>query len=471
MSRKMKNKVLHNLKIERIATEGKCVGHHEGKVVFVSNVAPGDLVDARVTRGKSSFMEAEAIEIHEKSPDRVIPFCSHFGTCGGCKWQHISYELQMAYKRQQVVDQFQRIAKVPLPEVMPIIGAENTRYYRNKLDFTFSNNRWLTREEIDSGADFERNALGFHIPKRFDKIVDIQHCYLQGSLSNEVRNGLREFALSESLSFYDIIRQTGLLRNLIIRTAQEDQVMVIVQFGEDDPEGIEKVMRYLKENFPGITSLLYIINLKKNETFQDLDVHVYAGKDHIEETMEGLRFKIGPKSFYQTNSQQAYRLYQVAREFAGLTGTETVYDLYTGTGTIANFVARNAAQVIGIEYVEPAIADANENATINGITNTLFYAGDMKDVLNESFVTEHQKPDVIITDPPRAGMHEDVVDMLLRLEAKKIVYVSCNPATQARDVALLSSKYGVHRIQPVDMFPQTYHVENVVLLELKSDDD
>ncbi len=471
MSRKMKNKVLHNLKIERIATEGKCIGHHEGKVVFVSNVAPGDLVDARVTRGRSSFMEAEAIHIHEHSPDRVIPFCEHFGTCGGCKWQHISYELQMAYKRQQVVDQFQRIAKVPLPDVMPIIGAGNTRYYRNKLDFTFSNNRWLTREEIDSGEDFERNALGFHIPKRFDKIVDIKHCYLQGSLSNEIRNGLRDFALAENLSFYDIIGQTGLLRNLIIRTAQEDQVMVIVQFGEDDPDGIEKVMRFLKENIPGITSLLYIVNLKKNETFQDLDVHVYAGKDHIEETMEGLRFKIGPKSFYQTNSQQAYRLYQVAREFAGLTGEETVYDLYTGTGTIANFVAGNAQQVIGIEYVEPAIADAKENALLNGITNTLFYAGDMKAVLNESFVSQHQKPDVVITDPPRAGMHEDVVEMLLHLEAPKIVYVSCNPATQARDVALLSTKYHVKRIQPVDMFPQTYHVENVVLLELKSNDD
>lgn len=471
MSRKMKNKVLQNLKIERIATEGKCVGHHEGKVVFVSNVAPGDLVDARVTRGKSSFMEAEAIHIHDHSPDRVIPFCEHFGTCGGCKWQHISYELQMAYKRQQVVDQFQRIAKVPLPEVMPIIGAQNTRYYRNKLDFTFSNNRWLTREEIDSGKDFEKNALGFHIPKRFDKIVDIKHCYLQGSLSNEIRNGLRDFAFAENLSFYDIIGQTGLLRNLIIRTAQEDQVMVIVQFGEDDPDGIEKVMRFLKENIPGITSLLYIVNLKKNETFQDLDVHVYAGKDHIEETMEGLRFKIGPKSFYQTNSQQAYRLYQVAREFAGLTGEETVYDLYTGTGTIANFVAGNAQQVIGIEYVEPAIANAKENALLNGITNTLFYAGDMKAVLNESFVSQHQKPDVVITDPPRAGMHEDVVEMLLHLEAPKIVYVSCNPATQARDVALLSTKYHVKRIQPVDMFPQTYHVENVVLLELKSNDD
>ncbi|MBD3627094.1 23S rRNA (uracil(1939)-C(5))-methyltransferase RlmD [Cyclobacterium sp.] len=467
MSRKMKNKVLQRLKIERIASEGKCVGHHEGKVVFVSNVAPGDVVDVRVTKGRSSFMEAEAIKIHEYSDNRVSPFCEHFGTCGGCKWQHISYELQMTYKRQQVVDQFQRIAKVPLPEVMPIIGAKDTRYYRNKLDFTFSNNRWLTREEIDSGENFERNALGFHVPKRFDKIVDINHCYLQGGISNEVRNELRTFALKENLTFYDIINQTGLLRNLIIRSTVDGQTMVIVQFGEDDPAGIDKTMGFLKERFPEITSLLYIVNLKKNETFLDLDVHTYAGKDFIEESMEGLKFKIRPKSFYQTNSLQAYRLYQVAREFAGLTGNETVYDLYTGTGTIANFVAANAKQVIGIEYVGPAIEDARENALHNQLSNTLFYAGDMKDVLTDDFVSQHQRPDVVITDPPRAGMHEDVIQMLLKLSAPKIVYVSCNPATQARDVALLSEKYKVNRIQPVDMFPQTYHVENVVLLELK----
>ncbi|WP_073096969.1 23S rRNA (uracil(1939)-C(5))-methyltransferase RlmD [Cyclobacterium lianum] len=466
MSRKMKNKVLQRLKIERIASEGKCVGHHDGKVVFVSNVAPGDVVDVRVTKGRSSFLEAEAIKIHEYSDNRVSPFCEHFGTCGGCKWQHISYELQMTYKRQQVVDQFQRIAKVPLPEVMPIIGAKDTRYYRNKLDFTFSNNRWLTREEIDSGENFERNALGFHVPKRFDKIVDINHCYLQGGISNEVRNELRTFALKENLTFYDIINQTGLLRNLIIRSTADGQTMAIVQFGEDDPQGIDKVMSFLNKKFPEITSLLYIVNLKKNETFLDLDVHTFAGRDYIEENMEGLKFKIRPKSFYQTNSQQAYRLYQVAREFAGLTGKETVYDLYTGTGTIANFVAGRARQVIGIEYVEPAIEDARENARHNQLTNTQFYSGDMKDVLTDDFVSQHQKPDVVITDPPRAGMHEDVIQMLLKLSAPKIVYVSCNPATQARDVALLSEKYQVSRIQPVDMFPQTYHVENVVLLEL-----
>lgn len=468
MSRKMKNKVVTNLKIERIAAEGKCVGHHEGKVVFVQNVAPGDVVDVRITKGKSSFMEGEVIKFHEFSSDRIEPFCSHFGTCGGCKWQHISYNLQKTYKRQQVVDQFTRIGKIDIPEVSPILGSSQTQYYRNKLDFTFSNNRWLTREEINSGESFERNALGFHIPKMFDKIVDIDHCYLQGNISNEVRNQLREFALSEGLSFYDIRNQVGLLRNLIIRTTSTGESMVIVQFGEDDKEGIEKVMSFLNEQFPLITSLLYIVNLKKNETFHDLEVLTYAGKAYIEEEMEGLKFRIGPKSFYQTNSEQAYELYKVAREFAGLQGDEVVYDLYTGTGTIANFVAKQAKQVIGIEYVEAAIEDAKLNSQVNGIENTLFYAGDMKDMLNDEFLSKHNRPDVIITDPPRAGMHEDVVNMLLKLGAPKIVYVSCNPATQARDIAILAEKYQVDKIQPVDMFPQTYHVENVVLLTLKS---
>ena len=468
MSRKMKNKVVENLTIERIATEGKCVGHHEGKVVFVQGVAPGDVVDVRITRGKSSFMEGEAIKFHEFSKDRIDPFCSHFGTCGGCKWQHINYDLQKTYKRQQVVDQFTRIGKVEIPEVQPIIGSANTQYYRNKLDFTFSNNRWLTREEIDSGAEFERNALGFHIPKMFDKIVDIEHCYLQGNISNDVRNELRKFALSNELSFYDIRNQVGLLRNLIIRTTSTGESMVIVQFGGDNAAEIDLVMNFLHEKFPQITALLYIINLKKNETFNDLEVVTFAGKDYIEEEMEGLKFRIGPKSFYQTNSDQAYELYKVTREFAGLKGDEVVYDLYTGTGTIANFVAKQAKQVIGIEYVEAAIVDAKLNSKVNGLENTLFYAGDMKDMLNDEFIAAHDKPDVIITDPPRAGMHDDVVNMLLKLEAPKIVYVSCNPATQARDVALLSEKYSVDKIQPVDMFPQTYHVENVVLLTLKS---
>lgn len=467
MSRKMKNKVIPNLRIERIAAEGKCVSHHEGKVVFVQNVAPGDLVDVRITKGKSSFMEGEAINFHEYSKDRVDPFCSHFGTCGGCKWQHIDYNLQQQYKRQQVIDQFTRIAKVDIPEVLPILGSNKTRYYRNKLDFTFSNNRWLTKEEINSGEKFQRNALGFHIPKMFDKIIDIDHCYLQGNISNDVRNEVKKFAITEGLTFFDLRNQTGLLRNLIIRTTSTGEVMVIVQFGEDDPTGIEKVMGFIDGKFPQITSLLFIINLKKNETFHDQEVVTFKGKDYIEEEMEGLKFRIGPKSFYQTNSEQAYELYKVAREFAALQGNEVVYDLYTGTGTIANFIAKKAKQVIGIEYVEEAIQDAKLNSKINGIENSLFYAGDMKDILNDDFLNKHEKPDVIITDPPRAGMHEDVVRMMLRLNAPKIVYVSCNPATQARDISILAENYNVSKIQPVDMFPQTYHVENVVLLTLR----
>jgi len=467
MSRKMKNKVITNLLIERIASEGKCLGHHEEKVVFVTGVAPGDIVDVRITKGKSSFMEGEPVKFHEYSKERIEPFCSHFGTCGGCKWQHINYDLQKTYKRQQVLDQFQRIAKVSIPEVMPTLGSEKTQYYRNKLDFTFSNKKWLTLDQIRSEEEFDRNALGFHIPKMFDKIVDVAHCYLQGNISNDVRNELRAFALENKLTFYDIRNQIGLLRNLIIRTTSTGESMVIVQFGENDPESIRIVMEFLNQKFPEITSLISIINLKANETFQDLELVTYAGKDYIEEQMEGLKFRISPKSFYQTNSEQAYNLYKVARDFAQLKGDEIVYDLYTGTGTIANFIAKQAKQVIGIEYVESAIEDAKLNSKLNGIENTLFYAGDMKDILNEEFIANHAKPDLIITDPPRAGMDEKVVEMLLRLEAPKIVYVSCNPATQARDVALLAEKYEVEKIQPVDMFPQTYHVENVISLILK----
>ncbi len=467
MSRKMKNKIITNLRIERIASEGKCIAHHEEKVVFVTGVAPGDVVDVRITKGKSSFMEGEPVKFHEYSAERIEPFCPHFGTCGGCKWQHINYDLQKTYKRQQVLDQFQRIAKVAIPEVMPTLGSKKTKYYRNKLDFTFSNKKWLTLDQIRSGEEFDRNALGFHIPKMFDKIIDIDHCYLQGGISNEVRNELRAFALENSLSFYDIRNQVGLLRNLIIRTTSTGESMVIVQFGENDPESIKTVMEFLNQKFPEITSLIYVINLKGNETFHDLELVTFAGKDYIEEEMEGLKFRISPKSFYQTNSEQAYELYKVARDFAQLKGDEVVYDLYTGTGTIANFVARQAKQVIGIEYVPAAIADAKLNSQINGIENTIFYAGDMKDMLNEEFIANHAKPDLIITDPPRAGMDEKVVEMLLRLEAPRIVYVSCNPATQARDVALLAEKYAVEKIQPVDMFPQTYHVENVISLILK----
>jgi 23S rRNA (uracil1939-C5)-methyltransferase len=463
----MKNKVITNLLIERIASEGKCLGHHEEKVVFVTGVAPGDIVDVRITKGKSSFMEGEPVKFHEYSKERIEPFCSHFGTCGGCKWQHINYELQKTYKRQQVLDQFQRIAKVSIPEVMPTLGSEKTRYYRNKLDFTFSNKKWLTLDQIRSDEEFDRNALGFHIPKMFDKIVDVDHCYLQGNISNDVRNELRAFALENKITFYDIRGQVGLLRNLIIRTTSTGESMVIVQFGENDPESTKVVMEFLNQKFPEITSLIYVINLKGNETFHDLELVTFAGKDYIEEQMEGLKFRISPKSFYQTNSEQAYNLYKVAGDFAQLKGDEVVYDLYTGTGTIANFVAKQAKQVIGIEYVASAIEDAKLNSKLNGIENTLFYSGDMKDILNEEFIANHAKPDLIITDPPRAGMDEKVVEMLLRLEAPKIVYVSCNPATQARDVALLAEKYDVEKIQPVDMFPQTYHVENVISLILK----
>lgn len=468
MSRKMKHKIITQLAIERIGSEGKCIGHHEGKVVFVKNVAPGDVVDVRITRGKSSFMEGEPVHFHSYSSDRIDPFCSHFGTCGGCKWQHIHYDLQKSYKRQQVVDQFERIAKVPIPEVSPILGARDIQYYRNKLDFTFSSSRWLSREEIDSNQELNRNALGFHIPRMFDKIVDIEHCYLQGGISNAVRNALREFALKNKLEFYDIRNQVGLLRNLIIRTSSTGQCMVIVQFGADDADPIQLVMDFLKNTFPEITSLLYVINTKGNETFHDLDLITYYGNAYIEEEMEGLTFRIGPKSFYQTNSLQAYELYKVAREFAQLTGKEVVYDLYTGTGTIANFVAKQAKQVIGVDYVEAAIEDARINSQINQIENTSFYAGDMKNVLTDAFIHDHPAPDVIITDPPRAGMDEKVVQMLLRLAAPVIVYVSCNPATQARDLALLGESYRIEKIQPVDMFPQTYHVENVVRLTLKS---
>ena len=463
----MKHKVITNLTIERIATEGKCLGYHEGKVVFVNQVAPGDVVDVRITKGKSSVMEGEVVHFHSYSKDRIEPFCAHFGTCGGCKWQHITYELQQQYKRQQVVDQFERIAKVPIPEVAPLLASANTQYYRNKLDFTFSNSRWLTREEIDSAQEFERNALGFHIPKMFDKIIDIEHCYLQGGISNAVRNALRTFARENGISFYAIRNQEGVLRNLIIRTTSTGQTMVIVQFGENDPESISKVMAFLKEQFPEITSLLYVINTKGNETFNDLDLVTFSGLPYIEEEMEGLRFRIGPKSFYQTNSDQAYELYKVVRDFAQLQGDEVVYDLYTGTGTIANFVARQAKQVIGVEYVAAAIEDAQLNSQLNGIENTLFYAGDMKAILTDEFIANHAKPDLIITDPPRAGMDEKVIEMLLQIAAPVIVYVSCNPATQARDLALLGERYQVEKVQPVDMFPQTYHVENVVRLTLK----
>lgn len=460
-----KQKILEQVHIDGIAAEGKCVASVDEQVLFVEKVAPGDVVDVRITRKKPSFMEGTPVKFHSYSKDRVEPFCQHFGTCGGCKWQHIPYDLQLKYKHQQVVDNLERIAKVELPEISPILGSADTQFYRNKLDYTFSNWRWLTRQEIESGEDVDRRGLGFHMPGSFDKVLDIEKCFHQPDPSNDIRNAVRKFCLENDIPFYDLVKKTGLLRNLIIRNSVLGEWMVIVQFAYEDDDN-QRLLEFLKNAFPQITSLQYVINGKPNETFHDLEVKVYHGQAYITEEMEGIQFRVGPKSFYQTNAKQAYALYKVAREYAGLTGKEVVYDLYTGTGTIANFVASQAKQVIGIEYVEAAIEDAKVNSEINGIENTSFYAGDMKGLLNDDFMEQHERPDVIITDPPRAGMHQDVVNMLLKIEAQKIVYVSCNPATQARDIALLDEKYKVTRVQPVDMFPQTHHVECVCLLEL-----
>ncbi|MFA0961084.1 23S rRNA (uracil(1939)-C(5))-methyltransferase RlmD [Roseivirga sp. BDSF3-8] len=463
--KKFKQETLEKVPIGAMAVEGKCVARVDNRVVFVEGVAPGDVADLRITKKKKNFFEARAERIHEYSDRRTEPFCEHFDYCGGCKWQHITYETQLAYKHQQVIDSLERIAKVPLPEISPILPSAETRFYRNKLEFTFSDSRWLTREEIDSGAEISREALGFHVPARFDRVIDIRKCYLQPDPSNAVRQTIRAYALENDLTYYNLREHTGLLRNLIIRTANTGQTMVIVQFGERQEEAIGGVMAHLKEAFPDLTALMYIVNLKKNETFHDQEVITYAGRDYIEEEMEGLRFRVGPKSFYQTNSGQAYELYKVARDMAALTGSETVYDLYTGTGTIANFVARQAGHVVGVEYVPEAIEDAKVNSRENGIDNTRFFAGDMKDLLTEDFVNEQGRPDVVITDPPRAGMHADVIQTLLNVSPDRIVYVSCNPATQARDLALLGEQYEVTAVQPVDMFPHTHHVENVVRLD------
>lgn len=461
-----KKKILEQVQIDGIAAEGKCIARVNEQALFVTDVAPGDVVDVLVTRKKPSFMEGRPVKFHSYSKDRIAPFCQHFGACGGCKWQHIPYELQLKYKHRQVVDNLQRIAKVELPEIQTILGSEKTQYYRNKLEYTFTNWKWLTKVEIDSEAEVNRNGLGFHMPGRFDKILDIETCYHQPDPSNAIRLSVRDFAIENGIPFYDLVRKTGQLRNLIIRNSNRNEWMVIVQFAYQD-EAVEQVMNHIQEQFPEVTSLNYVINGKPNETFHDLEVHCYHGLSYITEEMEGIRFRVGSKSFYQTNASQAYELYKVAREFAQLTGEEVVYDLYTGTGTIANFVAKDAKQVIGVEYVEAAIEDAKVNSQINAIDNTLFYAGDMKDMLNDEFMARHTRPDVIITDPPRAGMHQDVVNMLLKIEAQKVVYVSCNPATQARDIGLLDAKYKVTQVQPVDMFPQTHHVENVALLELR----
>ncbi|WP_394348135.1 23S rRNA (uracil(1939)-C(5))-methyltransferase RlmD [Pontibacter mangrovi] len=466
-SKKKKFEILEGVRIEDMVAEGKCLARHDNMVIFVAGVAPGDVVDLRVTRKKKKFYEAEPVHFHELSELRVQPFCEHFGTCGGCKWQHIGYDTQLYFKQKQVKDNLERIGKVPLPEFDPILGSEKTRYYRNKLEYTFSNTSWLTKEQIQSGQEFDRDALGFHIPGRFDKILDIKHCYLQPDPSNAIRLEVRKYAKEHDLPFFDIVKQEGYMRNLIIRTANTGETMVIVQVYEDRPEAMQALMEHLAATFPEITSLQYVVNSKGNETFHDLEVVCYKGLPYIHEEMEGIRFRVGPKSFYQTNADQAYELYKKTRELANLTGNELVYDLYTGAGTIANFVAKQALEVIGIEYVPSAIEDAKINSQINDITNTTFYAGDMKDILSDELIERHGRPDVVITDPPRAGMHEDVVQKLLQVHPNRIVYVSCNPATQARDVEWLSEKYEVTRVQPVDMFPQTHHVENIVLLTAK----
>ncbi|MCI7273321.1 23S rRNA (uracil(1939)-C(5))-methyltransferase RlmD [bacterium] len=470
MARKKKPlPLLENITITGVAAEGKAIAKVDNLVVFVPYAVPGDVVDLQVRRKKHSYAEAEVVKFHRYSEQRATPFCQHFGVCGGCKWQCLPYEEQLRYKQQQVVDNLTRIGKIELPEVSPILGSRHTQCYRNKLEFGFSNKKWLTFEEVASGTKFEvMDAVGFHIPGAFDKILDIDTCYLMDDINNRLRNGIRSYALSHQLTFFDLRAQTGLLRNMMVRTSATGEVMLLLQFcirSAEEEQQSRDLLAHIHETFPEVTSLLWVNNLKCNDTIGDLEVHTYAGTDFIYETMENLRFKVGPKSFYQTNTEQAYELYKVARQFAGLTGSELVYDLYTGTGTIANFVAHQARQVIGIEYVPEAIEDAKENARINGLDNTLFYAGDMKDILNRDFIDRHGRPDVIITDPPRAGMHTDVVDTILFASPRRIVYVSCNPATQARDLALLDSQYRVVAVQPVDMFPQTHHVENVVLLE------
>ena len=470
MARKKKElPLLEKVTITDVAAEGKAVAKVNELVIFVPYVLPGDVVDLQVKRKKNHYAEAVAVKFHEKSPLRTEPFCSHFGVCGGCKWQCLSYEEQLKYKQKQVFDNLTRIGKVELPEFRPILGSEKTRFYRNKLEFTFSNKRWLTEEEVKQDVKYDQmNAVGFHIPGAFDKVLAIDKCWLQDDISNQIRNAVRDYAYAHDFPFFDLRTQEGLLRNIMIRTSSTGELMVVLQCkvtDDEDRRKMEEMLQFMANSFPQITSLMYVINNKCNDTIGDLDVEVFKGNDHIFEEMEGLRFKVGPKSFYQTNSEQAYNLYKVAREFAGLTGNELVYDLYTGTGTIANFVARQARKVVGIEYVPEAIEDAKVNSALNGIDNTLFYAGDMKDILTNDFIAEHGRPDVIITDPPRAGMHNDVIDVILAAEPKRIVYVSCNPATQARDLQLLDGKYKVTAVQPVDMFPHTHHVENVVQLE------
>ena len=466
MARKKKElPLIEGLEITALAAEGKAMGRHNGQVVFVPMTVVGDVVDVQIRSSHRRFMEGTAVRFVKRSEDRAEPFCRHFGVCGGCKWQNLPYEKQIEFKRSQVIDQLTRIGKITLPEIRPTIGSDQTRFYRNKLEFTFSPKRWMTYEEIASGADITpAPALGFHVPGMFDKVMDVEKCYLQAEPSNAIRDEIKRFCIMHEYPFYDIRQHTGLMRGVVIRTSSTGEAMVIVVFAQQDSERIEALMGHLKETFPQITSLMYIVNTKLNDSLSDQTPVLFAGRDHIMERMEDLDFKIGPKSFYQTNSAQALELYKVARSLADISAEDTVYDLYTGTGTIANFVARGCRKVVGIEYVPEAIEDAKTNSRINGIDNTVFYAGDMKKVLDDAFVQRNGHPDVVILDPPRAGVDADVIDVILRAAPDRIVYVSCNPATQARDVALLDARYEVAAVQPVDMFPHTHHVENVIKL-------
>ncbi|MCM1337379.1 MAG: 23S rRNA (uracil(1939)-C(5))-methyltransferase RlmD [Candidatus Amulumruptor caecigallinarius] len=469
MSRKRKElPLLSGVEITGVAAEGKSIARVEDMVVFIPYGAPGDIADVKLDKKKRSYAEGHIERLVTPSPMRITPRCRHFGTCGGCKWQHLPYDAQLRFKQQQVEDALIRIAKVKLPSISTIIGSDDIWCYRNKMEYTFSNKKWLTYDQIKSGdIPAVMDAAGFHIPGAFDKVLDIEECHLQDPLGDQLRLFIRDYGIAHGLDFYDLRANEGLLRTLMIRIASTGETMALMAFGRDDTEAITRLLDAVRAEFPRLTSLLYVINTKANDTFNDLEVHIHSGREYIEEEMEGLRFRIGPKSFYQTNSHQAHKLYSVARDFAALTGRELVYDLYTGTGTIAQFVARNARHVIGIEYVPEAIEDAKLNARVNGLNNTDFLAGDMKDVLTDDFIEANGRPDVMIVDPPRAGMHQDVVDVILRAEPATIVYVSCNPATQARDLALLDAKYQVEAVQPVDMFPHTHHVENVVKLTLR----
>lgn len=458
--------LIEKIEITDIGARGKAIARIDNFVTFVSNALPGDVVDLQITRRKKSFQEGKVVRFHEYSTRRTEPFCQHFGQCGGCRWQDLKYADQLHYKQQEVTDNLERIGQMEIPPVNPISASANERYYRNKLEFTFSNRRWLSAEEINSGDDFaDRNGLGFHVPGMFDKVIDLEECHLQPELSNLIRQEIRDYSREHGLTFYDLRNGGGLLRTLIIRNTLKGEWMVLVVFFEDDELKRNLLLDHLQAKFPEITSLMYCINRKANDSIFDQEILPYAGQDHIMEQMEDLQFKIGPKSFFQTNSVQALELYRKVREFAGLTGGEVVYDLYSGTGTIGLFLARKAGKVVGIEYIDEAIQDARVNAKLNNIGNAEFFSGDIKDLLTEEFVREQGQPDVLITDPPRAGMHKDVVDVILSVSPDRIVYVSCNPSTQSRDLQLLSEKYKVLEIQPYDMFPQTYHVENIVVLE------